>query len=89
MENNKEIMDMLKVILEKVERLENIKTENVNISSGSITIQCGDASAVDIDNADDVVITLGKGPVSVEHAEEVTLHATEAKVECNTSIDEK
>jgi hypothetical protein len=54
--SNEEIMSMLKVILEKVELLENIKADNVTISSGTITIQCGDTSAIGIGTADDVII---------------------------------
>jgi hypothetical protein len=71
--SNEEILDMLKTILKKVERLENIKTDNVTVSSGTITIQCGDCSAVGIEKADDVIVqTIGKSPISIEHAENVS-----------------
>lgn len=72
MDNNKEIMDMLKVILEKVERLENIHAENVDIESGSITINCENSSAISIETAEDIVIqAIGKCPISIENAENV------------------
>jgi hypothetical protein len=76
--SNEEIMSMLKVILEKVERLENIKSDNVTISSGTITIKCGDASAIGIETADDVVIqTIGKSPISIDHSENVSVENLE------------
>ena len=54
MVSNEEIMEMLNVILEKVERLENIKADNITISSGAFTINCGRDSAISIDNAEEV-----------------------------------
>jgi hypothetical protein len=72
--SNEEILDMLKIILKKVERLENINTDNVTVSSGTITIKCGDCSSVGIETADDVIVqTIGKSPISIEHAENVSL----------------
>ena len=72
MVSNEEIMDMLKIILEKVERLENIKADNITISSGTIKILCGDDTPIGIETAEEVIIqTSGQSPIGIEHAEEV------------------
>ncbi len=72
MESTKEIMDMLKTILEKVERLENINADNITINSGTITINGGTNQTVDIEDAEDVMIqAIGDCAISIENAENV------------------
>lgn len=90
MVSNDEIMDMLKIILEKVERLENIKADNVTIGSGTIAIQCGNCSAVSVETAEDVLIqTGGQGAIAIENTDTVAVDVPEANslhIECGGDI---
>lgn len=88
MVTNDDIMEMLKLILEKVEKLESIKADSVTVTSGQITIQAG---TVDIQGADGIVIQTGQdSPVSIEQAGDVSVNAPAAEnvhVKCDGDIE--
>ena len=90
MVTNDDIMEMLKLLLEKVEKLESIKADNVSVTSGQITIHVSNGT-IDIQGADGIVIQTGQdSPVSIEQAGDVSVNAPAAEnvhVKCDGDIE--
>ncbi len=90
MENNQEIISLLKTILEKVERLEQIYADNISIDSGNITIHCGDNGTIEIENAEEVSINNGEGSINIDTTDELNIdapNANDVSVSCDGSIE--
>lgn len=90
MPSNEEIMDMLKLILDKVEHLESITAENITINSGTITIQ-SDKGSIEIEEAEEIIIQTGQhNQIKIEQVEDLKVDTQEAEnvtLQCQGSIN--
>lgn len=65
MSDSKEILDKLDLILEKLEKLEKIKAESITVNSGTLNIEAGPKTCIEIKEAGDVTLKAGENTSSI------------------------
>lgn len=89
MASNDEIMDMLKLILEKVEHLE-LKAHHISVNSDSVSIHATDG-AIEIQEVADVLIqSVGeRTKITIEKVDDLSVEASSANnvtIQCEGNI---